>query len=127
MARTGWSRPSLPAVAFTPDRRPSTSATLSCVSTVGDYYRFVRMLADGGRVNGEPVISADHLRHLTSDQVAADCKTPDSFFPGFWDGSGWGFGLGVTTARDHSRAATAGPADKAPTSSSIATGRSAFC
>ena len=68
------------------------------VSTVGDYYRFVRMLADGARAKGEPVISADHLRQLTSDQVAAACKTPDSFFPGFWDGSGWGFGLGVTTA-----------------------------
>ena len=67
------------------------------VSTVGDYYRFVRMLVDGAQVNGESVISADHLQQLTNDQVTAECKTPDSFFPGFWDGTGWGFGVGLTT------------------------------
>ena len=65
------------------------------VSTVADFYRFARMLADGGRVDDDPVISADHLRQMTSDQVSAQCKTPDSFFPGFWDEMGWGFGVGV--------------------------------
>jgi CubicO group peptidase (beta-lactamase class C family) len=65
------------------------------VSTARDFGRFAQMLADGGRVDGEPVISADHLRQMTSDQVPAECKTPDSFFPGFWDGMGWGFGVGV--------------------------------
>ena len=34
---------------------------------------------------------------MTSDQVPAENKTPDSFFPGFWDGTGWGFGVGVET------------------------------
>ena len=34
---------------------------------------------------------------MTSDQVPARCKTPESFFPGFWDGMGWGFGVGVQT------------------------------
>jgi hypothetical protein len=48
------------------------------------------MLAAGGRFDGEPVISADHLRQMTSDQVAGENKTPDSFFPGFWEGIGWG-------------------------------------
>jgi len=67
------------------------------VSTVRDFTRFARMLADGGRVDGESVISADHLRQMTSDQVPAESKTPDSFFSGFWDGTGWGFGVGVTT------------------------------
>ena len=67
------------------------------VSTAGDYLRFIRALVDGGRVDGEPLISADHLRQLTSDQVPAAAKAPDSFFPGFWDESGWGFGVGVTT------------------------------
>jgi CubicO group peptidase (beta-lactamase class C family) len=32
---------------------------------------------------------------MTSDQVPAENKTPDSFFPGFWDGTGWGFGVEV--------------------------------
>ena len=32
---------------------------------------------------------------MTSDQVPAGHKTPESFFPGFWDVMGWGFGVGV--------------------------------
>jgi CubicO group peptidase (beta-lactamase class C family) len=68
------------------------------VSTGRDFYRFARMLADGGRVEGKPVISADHLSKITTDQVPAECKTPESFFPGFWDETGWGFGVGVKTA-----------------------------
>jgi CubicO group peptidase (beta-lactamase class C family) len=68
------------------------------VSTARDYHRFARMLAEGGRVNGQPMISPDHLRQMTTDQVPAACKTEDSFFPGFWDGMGWGFGVAVHTA-----------------------------
>ena len=34
---------------------------------------------------------------MISDQVPAACKTADSFFPGFWDGMGWGFGVAVQT------------------------------
>jgi len=67
------------------------------VSTARDYHRFARMLADGGRVNGQPMISPDHLQQMIRDQVPAACKTPDSFFPGFWDGTGWGFGVAVKT------------------------------
>ena len=67
------------------------------VSTVRDYTRFARMLADGGRFEGRQIVSEEHLRLMTSDQVPAIAKTPDSFFPGFWDGSGWGFGVGVAT------------------------------
>jgi CubicO group peptidase (beta-lactamase class C family) len=68
------------------------------VSTAGDYTRFARMLTDGGRFEGRQILSAEHLRLMTSDQVPAIAKTPESFFPGFWDGTGWGFGLGVDTA-----------------------------
>ena len=67
------------------------------VSTVRDYTRFARMLADGGRFEGRQIVSEEHLRLMTSDQVPAMAKTPDSFFPGFWDGAGWGFGVGVDT------------------------------
>jgi CubicO group peptidase (beta-lactamase class C family) len=67
------------------------------VSTASDYHRFARMLAEGGRVNGQPMISPDHLQQMTSDQVPAAGKTADSFFPGFWDGMGWGFGVAVQT------------------------------
>jgi CubicO group peptidase (beta-lactamase class C family) len=58
--------------------------------------RFTRLLVDG-RVDGEALLSAEHLQQMTSDQVPAENKTPDSFFPGFWDGMGWGFGVGVQT------------------------------
>jgi CubicO group peptidase (beta-lactamase class C family) len=68
------------------------------VCTAADYHRFARMLADGGRAGRKPMISAGHLRQMTSDQVPAGCKTADSFFPGFWDGTGWGFGVAVQTA-----------------------------
>ena len=67
------------------------------VSTVRDYTRFARMLADGGRFEGWQIVSEEHLRLMTSDQVPAIAKMPDSFFPGFWDGTGWGFGVGVDT------------------------------
>jgi CubicO group peptidase (beta-lactamase class C family) len=66
------------------------------VSSAADYYRFARMLVDGGRRNGQAVMSAGHLHQMISDQVAADYKAPDSFFPGFWEETGWGFGVGVT-------------------------------
>jgi CubicO group peptidase (beta-lactamase class C family) len=67
------------------------------VSTVHDYTRFARVLADGGRFEGRRIVSEEHVRLMTTDQVPAVAKTPDSFFPGFWDGSGWGFGGGVDT------------------------------
>jgi CubicO group peptidase (beta-lactamase class C family) len=68
------------------------------VSTARDFHIFARILAEGGRVDGKPMISPDHLQQMISDQVPAACKTVDSFFPGFWDGMGWGFGVGVKTA-----------------------------
>jgi CubicO group peptidase (beta-lactamase class C family) len=71
------------------------------VSTARDYHLFTRMLAEGGRVNGQPLISPDHLQQMTSDQVPSACKTADSFFPGFWDGMGWGFGVAVQTEGPH--------------------------
>ena len=67
------------------------------VCTARDYHRFLRMLVERGRVEGAPLVSEVHVRQMTSDQVPAENKTPGSFFPGFWDGTGWGFGVGVQT------------------------------
>jgi CubicO group peptidase (beta-lactamase class C family) len=55
----------------------------------------------GGSIDGEQMISADHLRQMISDQVPAENKTSESFFPGFWDAMGWGFGVGVQTEGLH--------------------------
>ncbi len=71
------------------------------VSTARDYHRFLRTLVESGRVDGAPLISEAHLRQMTTDQVPAENKTPDSFFPGFWDGTGWGFGVGIETTGSH--------------------------
>jgi CubicO group peptidase (beta-lactamase class C family) len=66
------------------------------VSTARDFYRFARALADD-----TGLISAEHKALLSSDQVPEECKTPDSFFPGFWAGTGWGFGVAVQTGGSH--------------------------
>lgn len=66
------------------------------VSTARDYHRFLTAL-----LRVDEVISAEHRQDLTSDQVSEEVKTPESFFPGFWDGMGWGFGVGVQTAGPH--------------------------
>lgn len=65
------------------------------VSTVRDFHRFAQMLAAGGRVDEKQIVSADHLRQMISDQVPAGNKTAESFFPGFWEAMGWGFGVAV--------------------------------
>jgi len=67
------------------------------VSTARDFHRFLRLLVERGRVDGAPFISEANLRQMTSDQVPVANKTPDSFFPGFWDNTGWGFGVGIET------------------------------
>lgn len=62
------------------------------VSTARDYFVFLRALrepGDGG------LLTPEHLAMMCSDQVPASAKTPDSFFPGFWEQMGWGFGVGV--------------------------------
>lgn len=71
------------------------------VSTAQDYRLFLGMLTAGGVADGRRLLSADHVAMMTTDQVPARCKTADSFFPGFWDGMGWGFGVAVTTAGEH--------------------------
>jgi CubicO group peptidase (beta-lactamase class C family) len=65
------------------------------VSTVGDFHRFLQALAGGGLPDGRPLISAEHRRLMTSDQVPDAHKTDDDFYTGFWSEMGWGFGVGV--------------------------------
>jgi CubicO group peptidase (beta-lactamase class C family) len=72
------------------------------VSTIQDFLRFTQVLVGNGRMgDGRPVISEDHLRQMTSDQIPPECKAEDSFFPGFWTLTSWGFGVGVQTGGPH--------------------------
>lgn len=65
------------------------------VSTVADYHAFLRALTDGR------LVSADLGEQLRSDQVPAEAKSPDSFYPGFWENTGWGYGVSVVTGGPH--------------------------
>ncbi|MBO0979508.1 serine hydrolase [Microbacterium sp. SD291] len=71
------------------------------VSTAADYAAFARMLANGGRHDGGQFLAPELVELMRTDQVPASVKTPDSFFPGFWDGTGWGFGVSVRTEGEH--------------------------
>lgn len=68
------------------------------VSTAADYAAFVGMLAAGGRHDGNVVVDPELLALMRADQVPSSVKTDDSFFPGFWEGTGWGLGVAVQTA-----------------------------
>lgn len=72
------------------------------VSTAADYAAFAGMLAAGGRRDGTVILDPGSLALMCSDQVSSSTKTDDSFFPGFWEDTGWGFGVAVQTAGEHS-------------------------
>ncbi|MFC7403349.1 serine hydrolase domain-containing protein [Citricoccus sp. GCM10030269] len=65
------------------------------VSTVADYHAFLQSLLEGQLLSGE---LRDELR---SDHIDDAAKTPDSFFPGFWENTGWGYGVSVVTGGRH--------------------------
>lgn len=67
------------------------------VSTARDYHRFAQMLMQGGTLDGVRIVSPDSVDAMVSDQIPASQKTADSFFPGFWDTNGWGYGVSVVT------------------------------
>lgn len=63
------------------------------VSTVADFHSFLRGIAT--------MVSTEHLNLMTHDRIPASIKTDDSFYPGFWAATGWGFGVSVVTEGDH--------------------------
>ncbi len=71
-----WSRPPMFA-----------DAASGLVSTVDDLLAFARMLLAGGAA----VLSADHVRAMTSDQLTAAQKAAGGLGPEFFKGRSWGF------------------------------------
>jgi CubicO group peptidase (beta-lactamase class C family) len=61
------------------------------VSTVDDLLAFARMLLGGGR----PVLSAEAVRAMTSDQLTDAQKAHGGLGPNFFAGRSWGFGQAV--------------------------------
>jgi CubicO group peptidase (beta-lactamase class C family) len=70
------------------------------VSTVDDYFTFARMLLRGGVHAGKRFLSEQAVRDMTTDRLTPSQKDPASFFPGFFDTHGWGYGVSVITAAD---------------------------
>lgn len=77
---------------------PSGAAGL--VSTVDDYFTFARLLLSGGVHRGQRLLSEALLREMTRDQLTPAQKAASTFFPGFFDSNGWGYGVSVSTAPD---------------------------
>lgn len=80
---------------------PFDTAHGELVSTAADLHRFFGMLADGGRHRGEIFLEQPWVAEMTRDQIAPVAKAPDAFFPGYWDRSSWGYGVGLTLTGDH--------------------------
>ena len=57
------------------------------VSTADDLLAFARMLLAGGA----PVLPADAVQAMTTDQLTAAQKARGGLLPGFFDGRSWGF------------------------------------
>src|SRR5580692_1307720 len=57
------------------------------VSTADDLLAFARMLLGGGA----PVLPADAVRAMTTDQLTAEQKARGGLLPGFFHGRSWGF------------------------------------
>lgn len=87
--KSDWARPP----AF-----PSAGGGL--VSTVDDLLAFNQMLLGGGQSGGARILARPSVETMTTDHITTTQKAASPFFAGFWDTTGWGFGLGVTTARE---------------------------
>lgn len=59
------------------------------VSTAMDYARFAQMLLNGGKLDGERIVSPKTLELMTSDHLGPDVKVASNLIP-----PGHGFGLG---------------------------------
>jgi CubicO group peptidase (beta-lactamase class C family) len=70
------------------------------VSTVDDLLAFGEMMLKGGKYGSERILSRRSVEVMTTDQITPEQKVVSSFFPGFWDSHGWGFGVSIVTRRD---------------------------
>jgi CubicO group peptidase (beta-lactamase class C family) len=84
----GWSKPP----AF-----PSGAGGL--VSTAADYQAFAQMLMNRGVLGSERILARPSVEAMTTDQLTPAQKAVSGLTPGFFDSSGWGFGVSVVTQR----------------------------
>jgi CubicO group peptidase (beta-lactamase class C family) len=70
------------------------------VSTADDYLAFGRMMLALGRHGPDRILARPTVEVMTTDQLTPEQKAASPFFPGFWDNSGWGFGVSMITRRN---------------------------
>ena len=74
-----------------PPAKPDASGGL--VSTLDDLWAFGRMMALGGRHDGQPLLSPDAHALLTTNRLTEAQRRASAVFLG--DGGGWGLGMGT--------------------------------
>lgn len=80
---------------------PFPSGGSGLLSTLDDYHAFARMMLHDGRLGDVRILARPTVQAMTTDQLTAEQKDRSpSFFPGFWEARGWGFGMAVITRRD---------------------------
>ena len=62
------------------------------VTTIGDWWRFGRMLVHGGSLDGVRLLSPESVREMTTDRLTDDQKRWGRMF---LEGQGWGYGGSV--------------------------------
>jgi CubicO group peptidase (beta-lactamase class C family) len=70
------------------------------VSTVDDLLVFGRMMLKEGKHGNERILSRSSVELMTTDHITPEQKAVSGFFPDFWEGHGWGFGVSIVTRRD---------------------------
>lgn len=71
------------------------------VSTVDDMLAFGQMMLNNGAYGSERILSRPSIETMTTDHIAPEQKAASPFFENFWTDYGFGFGMGVVTARNH--------------------------
>jgi CubicO group peptidase (beta-lactamase class C family) len=86
------------------------SGTGGMVSTMHDYARFARMLANGGELDGARIIGPRTLRYMASNHLAGNEDMQAMALPGYSETTRWGqgFGLGFSVLKDAVAAGTVG-------------------
>jgi CubicO group peptidase (beta-lactamase class C family) len=69
------------------------------VSTLDDYLAFGRMMLNYGKLGKERVLARPSVEAMTQNYLTDEQRRTSGFFPGSWDGRGWGFGVGVIIER----------------------------
>lgn len=84
------------------ERPANLSGGGGLVSTASDYLTFLRLLRNGGEVNGVRLLSEEAIRWMTSDQLFGNGIKPGKYYFVGW-GHGFGLGFGVKIA-EHEKA-----------------------